>query len=390
MYSDDKNSASRGGFLSNQLPNMLPAQYIDVFTQIGKDSVSRPFKTRFGWHIVQFTGVVPLRKYEQQKEEIIDRISRDSRGYYAVDMLINRVKQDYKYRVDSVAVDELYSVMSDSVFESAWQLPSDAERFGRRIMFIGDTSFAQKDLLDFIYEHQMKQLPMDMTVFLYMMTDNFGKIKILEYIREHFEDRYPELKNNIKDYYEGELIFAITDRNVWTASVIDSLGLAEFYNKNKSNYMYTRRADAVIWTIDSASDNIAKISKIIDKRKRKGKTNDEVKEILLKKGYHVNYYWNCFERGSNIIIDRNIFDKGLAKNTGKFPVCITDNQPVSGKRSVLYVNNILEPSVKPLDVCRGLCISDYQAYLEKNWMQQLHDKYKVRINYEALDSLIKK
>ena len=86
----------------------------------------------------------------------------------------------------------------------------------------------------------------------------------------------------------------------------------------------------------------------------------------------------------------NIFDKGLAKNTGKFPVCITDNQPVSGKRSVLYVNNILEPSVKPLDVCRGLCISDYQAYLEKNWMQQLHDKYKVRINYEALDSLIKK
>ncbi len=52
-YSDDAASGSLGGELGWTLPGQLVPEFEQQVNQLGVNQVSKPFETRFGWHIVQ-------------------------------------------------------------------------------------------------------------------------------------------------------------------------------------------------------------------------------------------------------------------------------------------------------------------------------------------------
>ena len=47
----------------------------------------------------------------------------------------------------------------------------------------------------------------------------------------------------------------------------------------------------------------------------------------------------------------------------------------------------IKPDPKTLDEARGLFISDYQDYLEEQWIKELRGKYKVKVNKKLLNSI---
>jgi len=51
--------------------------------------------------------------------------------------------------------------------------------------------------------------------------------------------------------------------------------------------------------------------------------------------------------------------------------------------------SVLEKQAKELKDTRGKVISDYQNYLEENWLSELRNKYTVSINTKVLHSIIK-
>lgn len=54
-FSDDTGSALRGGGLGWSLPGKFVAEFQTIAEEIPVDQVSEPFKTQFGWHILQVT-----------------------------------------------------------------------------------------------------------------------------------------------------------------------------------------------------------------------------------------------------------------------------------------------------------------------------------------------
>lgn len=56
---------------------------------------------------------------------------------------------------------------------------------------------------------------------------------------------------------------------------------------------------------------------------------------------------------------------------------------------IVDVKDILQPSIKILNECKGSVIADYQEYLEKTWVDSLHERHGVVIDSLQLNSLYK-
>jgi peptidyl-prolyl cis-trans isomerase SurA len=79
--------------------------------------------------------------------------------------------------------------------------------------------------------------------------------------------------------------------------------------------------------------------------------------------------WN---KGENALVDAN------------WHVGVSANQVKDGRVIVVSTSKIIAPTPKSLQEARGVITSDYQAQLEKEWVESLKKKYPVVINREVL------
>lgn len=85
-----------------------------------------------------------------------------------------------------------------------------------------------------------------------------------------------------------------------------------------------------------------------------------------------------FQKGENQFVDKTDWKSGTYS--------IEEN----GRIVYVIVNAIEQPRQKTFEESRGMVISDYQNFLEKQWLEQLRKKYPIVINNEELKKLVKK
>ncbi|HEY5559333.1 MAG TPA: peptidylprolyl isomerase [Steroidobacteraceae bacterium] len=66
VTSEDPGSASRGGDLGWNSPGLFDPEFETVLASLGQDEISEPFRSQFGWHIVQMLG----RRTHDQSDEV--------------------------------------------------------------------------------------------------------------------------------------------------------------------------------------------------------------------------------------------------------------------------------------------------------------------------------
>ena len=82
-----------------------------------------------------------------------------------------------------------------------------------------------------------------------------------------------------------------------------------------------------------------------------------------------------FEQGDNVYIDKLVFGIGDFSELKQFP----------------YINVIGNTLTKPekFEDVASQVVSDYQNYLEEEWIQKLRKRYKVKLNKKVLDTVNK-
>lgn len=85
-----------------------------------------------------------------------------------------------------------------------------------------------------------------------------------------------------------------------------------------------------------------------------------------------------FQKGENKVLDSVKWEKG------------TYTLQQNGREYLIIINEVLEPAYKQLNETRGQVISDYQNYLEQQWVDQLREKYPVNVNEAELDKIVRK
>lgn len=373
-YSDDKGSARKGG----ELPvfgsgKMVPEFEEAAFALKNDGDYSKPFKTAYGWHIVKRLEKIDLGTFDEEEKMIKSKVQRDSRSDKSREAFIDRVKKEYGFKENARELKDFYKVVDNSFFRDRWSADK-AKRLNNTMFTIGGKEFTQTDFASFLENHQSKGGKGDIIPTVDKLYNDFVNKAVIDFEDSKLEGKYRDFSLLMKEYRDGILLFELTDQKVWSKAIKDTVGLQEFYEKNKNNYMWDQRLHATIYKCKD--EKIAKkVRKLVKKKAKKGySVQDILDKVNGESQLNCAVESNKYLKGDNEIIDKVTWKEG-----------VSDILEQNGQFNIVEVEKVLEPQPKELNEARGLITSDYQNYLEKEWIKSLKDKYPVKVNREVLD-----
>lgn len=373
-FTDDVSTAGKGGVLPwFGVNRLLPDFTVNVQKMKEKGDFSEPFQTMYGWHIIKLVDSKPVGSFDEEKDDIKQKMPRSDRTQEMQNAFIAKTKSRYGFTQNLPALDELIKSVTDSIFEASWKL-EQAAGLQKNLFSIGTKTYTQADLARQLASTQHQGEKRDIAAYVYQQYNIFVNESVNQYADSQLESENPDFKALIGEYHDGILLFDLTDKKVWSKAVKDTVGLQQYYEQNKNNYMWDTRLDASVVIIKDPS-----IEKSLKKMLRK-KIGEE--QILAKFNHDtiqkVTIEHKKFLKGDNANIDGVEWKPGISN-----PVSLSGNE-----KALIVVHKVVAPEPKLLDEIRGAITADYQNYLEKEWISELRSKYPVAINSEVFNTIL--
>jgi peptidyl-prolyl cis-trans isomerase SurA len=179
-------------------------------------------------------------------------------------------------------------------------------------------------------------------------------------VEERISVQHPEYRYLLQEYYEGILLFDVMEKEVWSKASLDSVGQQTYYEAHQTNYTTGERARLAFYS--SASDQFREPLKQLILEGSETKLEEFISKHKIK--VEVGY----FSKDERAVLQKVPWAKGVysAENNGIYYLA--------------WLKDILPPGFMSFEEARAAVISDYQSFLEKNWVEQLKKKYSVKIN----------
>jgi peptidyl-prolyl cis-trans isomerase SurA len=417
--STDPNVQETGGELGWITPfrYVYPLEEAVYGTAVGQ--ISKPFRTAYGWHIVL---VEEERDHvEVSASHIMKMVPRANMGTPEQIKQADSIAAIKKAQIDSIAkIVNVANFAEVATMESEDRGSSsrggELGWFGKGMMVksFEDTAFGLKEgeisapirteygwhiiykkgergiqPLDSIRPQVLRQVQRDERVLEadksfvrktraeYNLDASMTDAEVKAYADAHLEDKYPELKNLVQEYHDGILLFEVSLREVWDKAAKDTTGLETFFKANKKQYPWEqpRWKGYVLQCKDESSARAARsIIKSAEKDSIESYINRRLNTDSIQ---YVKVQYGLWEQGKNAAVDKY----GLKiKNTEFTP---SEELPIV----VCIGKKLKAPEVWSDE--KGKVTTDYQDYLEQEWIKKLRATYKVEVNQEVWEQLKK-
>jgi peptidyl-prolyl cis-trans isomerase SurA len=375
-YSEDKGSLQNEGKLSKFTSSRVVPEFVLVVDSLKVGEVAPPVRTLYGYHIIKLISRETPGTFADESAQLKERVTKDQRSHKSEDAVIASIKKDNKFKTYPKNKDAVIAAMDSSSLAGTF----DSKAFNAMtnpVMKLGKTEYTQADFAKYVEKNQKKTEKVDKDIYANQLFDQFVNATCLDYMDQRLETMYPDFKDLMNEYHDGILLFNLTDEEVWSKAVKDTLGLQQFFDNHHDNYRFGERVDATVYkirnkkdadkvaTLIAESDNDGDLAKALDR--------DSIKSVRMTPGK--------FEQGTDNYIDAVEWKPGV---TGPIKSDVED--------LVVFVKirEVIPPQAKELKEARGLVTADYQTYLEKAWIEQLKEKYPVVVNKEVLELLLNK
>lgn len=372
QFSDDTRSSSDGGILPTfGVGRMVPAFEKAAFDLKKDGEISEPFATQYGWHIVKRIEKTPIGDYKSVEREILTRIKKDSRSNLSQGAVVNKIKKQYGFKEYPKEREDFYSFIDSTYFNGKWDVSKTAS-LNKTLFSIGEKEVNQQEFATYLKQAEQKRNAIDPRVLVQSKYNTFLQNELLEYKDSKLDEEYPDFKALMEEYHDGILLFNLTDKLVWSKAVKDTAGLEAFYNNHKENYKWDKRVDAVVYS--ALNEKVA--SQVKEMLKKGVEINKIMEEINQPSQLNLRYEKRKYLKGDDEVVDQVEWKKGTSKN-------IKLNERVY----FVDIKEVIEPNYKTLEDSRGIITSDYQNYLEKEWISNLRAKYSFTVDKKVLKAL---
>ncbi len=377
-YSDDPSSKDKGGALpkfgTGTTTRMVP-EFSQAAFQLKKDGdFTSPIRTDYGFHIIKRIGWEDVPAFEVLEKELAKKVSKDARAVKTQASFVVKLKDQYGFKSKSKKGLKWFNKNIDSTYHLGQFKASELK--GNKVLFkLDKKKFRSKAFAEYLetnYRAARQDTPKTVVAKQYKLWENEA---ILGYEETKLAGKYPAYKALITEYHDGILLYEVMSDKVWNLAMKDTNGLKEFYTQNKDNYTWGERIDGDIFEC-SSQENAANLIKLL--------AVDTLSTQTVVRLVNESSALNVKHRRGKYDLAKT---KSLANAPKSFKKGMNDTYELDGKFYVVRVMEIIPAGLKEFDDAKGAITSDYQNYLEVEWLKEIEKKHKVVINKEALYSI---
>jgi peptidyl-prolyl cis-trans isomerase SurA len=378
-YSDDPSSVNKEGklppFGTGTTTRMLPAFEDAAFAIPNDGEYTAPIQTDYGFHIIKKIKWHPVPDFESMRSSLEKRVAKDTRSQQTQKSFVGKLKKEYKFKDKSKKGLKWFYENVDTSF---YRDPAITGIKKDKPMFILDKmKYTQRDFALFL---QMNYRGIRKGGEIRPMIDDqykkWEEKSILGYEESKLSDKYPAYRALVTEYHDGILLYEIMSDMVWNKAMKDTTGLKEFHAGNSSKYSWNKRYDADIF--DCNSKEVA--NEVYAILTSDGADTMNIVDIVQQ--VNTDSELNTRHRNGKFDIEKSSFVKGMNLSEG-----VNEVYEIDGKFYVARVSKILPPAEKEFGEAKGAVTSDYQGYLEQEWLKELRAKHKIVVNEDVLYSL---
>ena len=371
-FSDDPSSNQKGGelppFGTGSTTRMVPSFEDAAFSLKNNGEYSMPVRTDYGYHIIKKLEWNDVKSFDDMKKELTNKVNRDERSKKTQDSFVLKLKKDYKYQDKSKKnVKWFVQNLDTNYYVGKWN--ADELKSDKPLFTLDGQKFGQQDFATFLENNYRAVRKDENSATVKSQFKNWEKEAILGYEETKLEGKYPDFKALITEYHDGILLYEVMSDKVWNKAMKDTVGLKEYFEQNRSKYMWGNRIDAIVY--ECLNQQIAyQVAKMI---KNDTINSKHVLDLINK------------ESELNLRVRTNKFDTEQTSflKDQNLTIGINKSYTFDGKVYVVKVNEKLAPKNKEFSEAKGATTSDYQNYLEKTWLEELNKKHAVKI-YDAV------
>lgn len=376
-HSQDPGSAAKGGMLGEFGRGQMVTEFENAAFALKDGEISTPIRTRFGWHVIKKLGSQGIPSYEKMKPRLLQAVTRngDARASMLYEEYMGNLRKKYNFKeypeVDAEIISYITENGVDSLFfEKFYSTPEYADK---KIMSYTGGENTVRDFVGTILKYNNTKHPDAAVNFVKYRLKGWKNSQLYKYEDSRLEAEHPEFRNLVNEYHDGMLLFEVSNRKVWEKATQNTEGLEEFFKQNRNDYNWSAphvKGFLIQTSSEAKSDSIRTAlvgmpqDSIIKNIKAQFPEGVKVEKIL-------------FAKGQNALVDALAFSEGTA-------------QPSNAvyKDAFLYDFRIVMQPEEANDV-RSQVTTDYQNYLEQEWVQQLRAKYPVTVNEKEMAKLRK-
>jgi peptidyl-prolyl cis-trans isomerase SurA len=368
-YSEDANSKNAGGRLRPFGVGALPS--VPLFEQVAfslknPGDISDPFQTSVGWHIIRLEKKISLLSYYDMEPGLKRRVAKDERVSISKANSLQRRKSQWNF-IENDSLKKAISAKADTTLTKGhWSFKKSPGEEAKILFSFGGHHFTLGDFLLFVSKNE-KSTTMSPSAYWKQLYDRFVDEKLANLEEEKLWSENPDFRMLLNEYREGILLFEIMEKEVWNKASSDSLGQRKFFADHPEKFVGGDRIEARFFgTTDKAS---------LEAIKSKIAAHDTLRDTDLKKFKTVTN-WKLYSRKDSQITD------GISWVTG------LQETEVNGTYYLVEVNRLVPPGPKTFEESKAAVISDYQDWLEKQWINELKHKYPVKVNKKGKKAVI--
>ena len=361
-------SARRGGDLGWFGRGRMVQPFETIAFDLPDGAISQPFATQFGYHIIKKVahGVPSL---EEMRPTIENIIGRDERSKLIVQRRLDDLKAKYNFKINP----ELDSYLTNALTTNGGKYDSTfvAQSIkGSKVPLFTYGEKGKATVSELLSNLNTKALIPDVAKakeYILSRVDAVADAALTAYHAKELVNSNSDYRNLLNEYRDGMLLFEISNRRVWKAASQDTLGLENYYQQNRSKYLWDEPhfKGIILYAKNDSVLNLVKadITKF---------GTDTLTDAL----YH--------KYGNDIRMERMVVKKGENPYADYLAFNVPEKPERKGFDSFMILEGGVINQPEELNDVRGIVTSDYQDVLEQNWKEELAAKYPPKIDKKVL------